>query len=92
MPDIPEWALTALAVIVGAAAAWLQSRGRAQALKTSENLTRQLTAVIEGVELAGKKTPASIRLVKSAIKNASLDEGVHRDLAERVRRISEGLK
>ena len=93
MPEIPEWALTAIAVLVGAAAAWLQRRGNVAALEASESITRQLVAVIEGVELAGKKAPGTgVAFVKRAVQNAAMDAGVNRELAARVRKISEMMK
>ena len=92
MPDIPEWLLTAIAVLVGAAVAYLERRGKRAALEASETITKQLTAVIEGVETAGRLMPDDTKPIKQVIKKASELAGVDKALAERVRTISELMK
>lgn len=87
---MPEWVMGVLAALVGIASALLQWKGKRDAIKGAEGLTRQLTAIIDGVERTAKQDKLSGAMAKRNITQASKDAGedIASELHRRVREVT----
>jgi len=79
-----------IGALVGIASALLQWKGKRAAIKGAESLTRQLTAIIDGVERTSKEDGMAGALAKKNINQATNDAGgeVARELHRRVQELT----
>tara|TARA_Y100000114_G_C11518692_1_gene212444 strand:- start:44 stop:316 length:273 start_codon:yes stop_codon:yes gene_type:complete len=89
---MPDWVWLVMAIVGGVVTTLAERRGKKKAADVAARLTRQLDAVIHGVERAGIGNPATASQTKFKIKKEAQALGVERDLRARVKRLTEELQ